>query len=146
MGNPPKNTPARRTKTIMLGVAVAGVLFAFVSCLAQSSKSSTPEVGFAANQERFSGPDWDAYAAGHAMSRPHMFDAEVPASVAQRPGDDTLASAMKADKANAVWWCDNNMPDDLVDEHSDELEALYGGCVDGLLPDAVGRPESYGVD
>lgn len=146
MRNDPRNTPARQTKRTLLGVTLAGILAMLIGLLIQNNNDDTPTAGVAANQERYSGPDWDAYEAGHAMSKPYMFKAEIPAGVVQTDNTGTLAGALRADKANAEWWCDHNMPDDLIADHPGERDALYGGCVDGLIPDAAGNPASYGID
>lgn len=134
-----------QTKKILLGAAAAGILAVVITQLVQNN-DDTPEVGFAANQERYSGPDWDAYEAGYTMARPNFGTADIPADVAHTDNSGTMAGALRADKANAAWWCENNMPDDLVAGHPGEREALYGGCIDGLLPDAAGSPSSYGID
>ncbi|GAA1071591.1 hypothetical protein [Nocardiopsis metallicus] len=108
MSNNPQNTPARQTKKTLLFVILAGVLAMFVGIFIQNREDDTPKVGFAANQERYSGHDWDAYEAGYTMARPNFGNAEVPASVARTDDSGTLAGALRADTANAVWWCDNN--------------------------------------
>ncbi|MEU3020066.1 hypothetical protein ABZ635_22025 [Nocardiopsis sp. NPDC007018] len=146
MDNNPQGTPAPPTKMILLGVITVGVIAAFIGYFIQNDNRDTPTVGFAAHQEQFSGPGWDAYEAGYTMSRPSFGTADIPAEVAHTDNTGTLAGALRADKANALWWCNNNMPDDLAADHPDEVEALYGGCIDGLLPDAAGSPGSYGID
>lgn len=141
-----RNNPAHQSKKTLIGVITVGLLAISIGYLIQSKQDDTPPPGFATNQTKFSGPDWDAYEAGHTMSKPHFGNAEVPAGVAQTDSTGTLAGALRADKANAEWWCDHNMPDDLVADHPGEFDALYGGCVDGLMPDAAGSPASYGID
>ncbi|MFE2165921.1 hypothetical protein ACFXB3_12760 [Streptomyces sp. NPDC059447] len=162
-----KKEDGGKTKTddpvaqVIATVGVVAVLIMIAIGVATGSDSGTSEAG-PEPSPTYSGTTskWRAYEAGHNFGQANNGTARIPANKAHKAntlGEELyeaangqandsqkdLMDAMAADRADAVWWCEENIPNYLKTAHAANRDALVDGCIGGVLP-IFDAPYMYG--
>ncbi|OEJ34174.1 hypothetical protein BGK67_25090 [Streptomyces subrutilus] len=144
--NPPKKKPKDPLTAVfvsILAITVLGVAIASVVHGVRREDAPQPE-------PTYTGPAWEAYVEGRDFGRANQ-NATLPPGKGRKANtleeelyeaangqandrSKDMQDALSADRANAEWWCEKNMPSSLRARYLEDWEALVGGCVGGALP------------